>query len=129
MEPEAINPQQQALLDLQTGVYKMEISTTNINSVLVQIGNALQVAKKCGLTVNHYFDKDGFFCACDTLARGINLSSKNTLTELNNLLRDIYAITPSTVAMQSIDCVSQNNHLVASITPVEVAPLRGNAHV
>lgn len=101
----------------------MEISTTTVNSVLVQIGNALEAAKQGGINAGHYFDDEGLVCNCDTMVRTVNLESQSVINDLNALLRDIYAITPSSVAMQSINSVShQTNHLAAFVTPAKAAP-------
>lgn len=76
----------------------MLTATTNVNDKLSQIGVALQTAISSGLKGAYYISAESIVCTCEILTRVVNLESENVINDLDTLLRDIWALTPSTVA-------------------------------
>jgi len=82
----------------------MATSTANVNNTLEKISSAIHAAKRAGIHIGSDFHDDFFCCASmeGNLIRTIDLEDESASTLLNALLRDIYAITPSTQAMQGV---------------------------
>lgn len=72
---------------------------TTVNAKLSKIYAATNAARSANLEAHSNLVDDYLICKIDKIHRKINLYSPNALPRLDALLRDIYAITPSSVAI------------------------------
>ncbi len=80
----------------------MVSSTANINSTLDKIASATAAARRAGIKISTAFHGDLFCCVAmeNNINRTIDLNSQRANLKLNALLKHIYCVTPSKVAMQ-----------------------------